>query len=189
MREYREILAGLLFTPTSLAEQGVATEVPEEGDTFLANAVAKARAYADMTGLLALADDSGLEVDALRGAPGVRSARFAGEGASDAERNAYLLRLLEGVPPDRRTARFVCVIAIAEPEGELQTVRGTVEGMIAPAPRGGGGFGYDPLFYLPWLGRTMAELSPAEKNRLSHRARAGAAARSVLAGLAVEGML
>ena len=186
LREYRQILAGLPFVLTSLDEQGLDFEVPEEGATFAANAIAKARAYAAASGLLTLADDSGLEVEALGGEPGVRSARYAGEGASDAERIALLLSRLTGVPPERRQARFVCVIAVAEPGGQVRTVTGHVSGVIAPRPKGSGGFGYDPVFYIPELGRTMAELSAAEKNRISHRARAGQAARDLLASSYAE---
>lgn len=171
---------------SSLSDRDIDIEVPEEGETFAENALAKARAYASASGLLTLADDSGLVVDALGGAPGVRSARFAGADASDEDRFNLLLEHLRDVPPERRRARFVCAIAIAEPTGEARVVEGRVEGYVAREPRGSHGFGYDPVFFLPELGRTMAELSPEEKNRISHRARAGQAARAVLAELAAE---
>lgn len=180
LREYRQILAGLPFALTSLDEQGIDVEVPETGETFAENAVLKAEAYARLSGLPTLADDSGLEVDALGGEPGVRSARHAGEGASDRDRIDLLLSRLRDVPWEKRTARFRCVIAIAMPEGQTRVVEGQVEGLIAFEPKGTGGFGYDPVFFLPDLGRSMAELAPEEKNRLSHRARAGEAARKVL---------
>jgi XTP/dITP diphosphohydrolase len=187
LREYREILAGLPITLTSLSEQGITVDVPEDGETFAENAAFKARAYARLSGLLALADDSGLVVDALDGAPGVRSARFAGENASDADRVKLLLDLLQAVPSGRRHARFVCAIAIADPIGEVRYAEGTGEGCIAVSPRGTYGFGYDPVFFLPDFGRTMAELEPAEKNRISHRAVAGQAARAVLSEMLTGG--
>lgn len=156
-------------------------QLPPEGEaSYAANALAKARAAARISGALALADDSGLEVDALAGAPGVGSARYGGPGASDADRCARLLGELRGVPLERRTARFRCVIALADPAGTEQVVEGVVEGLIAPAPRGQGGFGYDPVFLYPPLGQTFAELPPEVKNRVSHRARALALAREVL---------
>ena len=164
----------------SLLDHPEVPEVEETGSTFLENALLKARAVAAATGCLALADDSGLEVDALNGAPGVRSARFAGPGADDAERNRRLLQMLQGVPPERRTARYVAAIAIADPAGEARTTAATCEGAIAPSPRGEGGFGYDPIFLLPDRGLTMAEISPEEKNRISHRGRALQQARGIL---------
>ncbi|MHB1413813.1 MAG: XTP/dITP diphosphatase [Chloroflexota bacterium] len=180
IREYRAILAGIPFVLTSLYEERIDVDVEERGETFAENAVAKAQAYAKVSGLLTLADDSGLEVDALGGAPGVRSARYAGEGATDADRIALLLSQLRNVPLAQRTGRFRCVIAVAEPGGEVATVEGHVEGLIAEEPRGSQGFGYDPVFLLSELGRTMAELSPVEKNSLSHRAIAARAARGLL---------
>jgi XTP/dITP diphosphohydrolase len=155
----------------------------EDGATFQDNAVIKARAACRATGLHALADDSGLEVKALDGRPGVRSARFASERATDAENNAALLRELEDIPDDERIARFRCVLALASPwdRDKVETVEGSVEGLIARAPRGSGGFGYDPLFIVPSLGgRAMAELGEDEKNEVSHRARAAIAMRAVL---------
>jgi XTP/dITP diphosphohydrolase len=151
-------------------------DVIEDGDTFAANAIKKAREVGAATGLPALADDSGLEVDALGGAPGVWSARYAGPGADDAANNAKLLVALDGVPSERRTARFRSVLALADPHGPLGdrviTAEGTCEGVILDEPRGSGGFGYDPLFYVPVFGATFAELGVGTKNAGSHRARA-----------------
>lgn len=149
-----------------------APEAEETGDTFAANAALKARLAAEHTGEWALADDSGLEVDALEGAPGVRSARFSGPGATSASNNAKLLELLQGVPPEKRTARFRCAVAIASPAGTYWVDVGHCEGVIAEEPRGEGGFGYDPLFIVPEYGRTFAELPPGVKDEISHRARA-----------------
>lgn len=146
--------------------------VDETGATFLENACLKARALAEATGMPALADDSGLCVDALGGAPGVHSARWAGAEASEEDRNTRLLTALAAVPPEARTARFVCVVALAMPSGETHLAEGVCEGQILNVPRGADGFGYDPLFLLPELGCTMAELPPEQKNVLSHRARA-----------------
>ena len=157
--------------------------INEDGSTLEANAVAKAKAASSATGLIALADDSGLEVDALGGRPGVRSARFAHERATDAENNAALLRELEEIGDDDRRARFRCVLALVNPwtPDVIDTVEGSCEGLIARAPRGSGGFGYDPLFIVPELGgRAMAELAEAEKNAVSHRSRAARAMRRVL---------
>ena len=180
LREYEELLAGLPLELTSPAREGLSLEVAETGESFAENARLKAVAYARASGLLTLADDSGLEVDALSGRPGVHSARYAGEGADDEERYRLLLEEMRGVPWEKRTARFHCVIAIATPEGEVRTAEGTCEGIIAFEPRGEHGFGYDPVFYLPQHGRTMAELEPRAKNRISHRARAARKAREIL---------
>lgn len=178
--EYEELLADAEVELVSLADVGIAQTIPEEGETYAENALLKARGYAALSGLLTLADDSGIEVDALGGAPGVRTARYAGEDASDAERNALLLRAIAGVPEAQRTARFRCVIALAWPDGRTAVVEGVVEGRIATEPRGEHGFGYDPIFYVPEYGRTMAELPEQVKNRISHRARAAAAAARLL---------
>lgn len=145
---------------------------PETGKTMKENALLKARAAAGATGLPALADDSGLEVDFLGGAPGVYSARYSGEKATDEENWKKLLRELEGVPAERRAARFRCAIALVGFDAEEHLFEGVFEGLIAEAPRGTGGFGYDPVFFVPEAGRTAAELAPDEKNRISHRARA-----------------
>ncbi|MFO8031309.1 MAG: XTP/dITP diphosphatase [Desulfohalobiaceae bacterium] len=146
--------------------------IPEPGSTFQENALHKARLVAEKTGLLSLADDSGLEVDALQGAPGVYSARYSGPNAPDQKNNQKLLQELQSVPLQQRSARFVCVLAICAPGGEYSLSQGTWEGRITMQPRGDKGFGYDPLFEDPNLGKTAAELEPKEKNRLSHRAQA-----------------
>ncbi|MEX0832236.1 MAG: RdgB/HAM1 family non-canonical purine NTP pyrophosphatase [Nitriliruptoraceae bacterium] len=146
----------------------------EDGETFEANALIKARACANATGLVSIADDSGIEVDALGGAPGVRSARYAGEPSDDAANNAKLLRALEGVGDDERTARFVCAVAVAWPDGQQVLARGTMEGRVIGTPKGSQGFGYDPLFVADAAvdGRTNGELAPAEKDAISHRGKA-----------------
>jgi len=177
VREIKAILGGLFDEVVSLKEAGYTLEVEEDGDTFEQNAVKKARAAAALTGLPALADDSGLCVDALSGAPGVWSARYASENATDADNNAKLLGAMEGVAA--RGARFVSVVALATGD-TVMTARGEVRGEILRAPRGGSGFGYDPLFYSPELGQTFGEAPAEDKNRISHRARALAALREKL---------
>jgi XTP/dITP diphosphohydrolase len=179
--EYADLFDGLDLELVSLADLGIEDEVPEHGATFAENALVKARAYAALSGLATLADDSGLEVDVLGGAPGVYSARYGGEGASDEDRYRRLLAELEGIPEGQRTARFRCVIAVVWPNGRKRTISGTCEGRISLEPRGEHGFGYDPIFYVPEYARTMAELAPETKNRISHRARAALAARPLLA--------
>jgi XTP/dITP diphosphohydrolase len=164
----------------SLADYPQVPEVPETGDTFAENARAKAIAVARATGKWAIADDSGLEVDALGGRPGTRSRRFAGEQATDADRIARVLALMADVPDEQRTARFRCAIAIAEPSGTVHEVSGTCEGSIAREPRGSSGFGYDPVFVPAGETRTMAQMSLDEKNAISHRGRALRAAMEVL---------
>jgi XTP/dITP diphosphohydrolase len=180
LREYAHLLADLPVEWLTLDQAGITLEVEETGDSFLVNARLKATAYARASGLLSLADDSGLEVDALGGAPGVNSARYAGPGASDRERYELLLSKLKGVPRAQRLARFVCVVAIATPHGVIHTTRGEVRGRIIDQPRGEHGFGYDPVFWLEERGCTMAELPPDEKNQISHRARALRAMRTTL---------
>jgi XTP/dITP diphosphohydrolase len=175
--ELAELLKGTGLAVLGLDAFPGAPEVEETGETFEDNALLKARAIAAFTGITAVADDSGLVVDALSGAPGVRSARYAGEDATDAANNARLLRELSGVPPEKRTARFVCVMAAVSPRGEEIVVRGEWEGRVADKARGEGGFGYDPLFVDPVDGRHAAELPRDEKNRRSHR---GAAMRALL---------
>ena len=175
--ELAELLKGTGLAVLGLDAFPGAPEVEETGETFEDNALLKARAIAAFTGKTAVADDSGLAVDALSGAPGVRSARYAGEDATDAANNARLLRELSGVPPEKRTARFVCVMAAVSPSGEEVVVRGEWEGRVADQARGEGGFGYDPLFVDPVDGRHAAELPRDEKNRRSHR---GAAMRALL---------
>lgn len=180
VREYEALLKGLPLTLTYPAQEGIDIEVEETGRTFAENARLKAVAYARASGLLTLADDSGLEVDALGGEPGTRSARYAGQGASDEDRYRLLLSKLEGVPWEQRMARFRCVIAVATPQGEVHTAEGTCEGVIAFEPKGEHGFGYDPVFYVPEHGQTMAELEPEVKNRISHRARAAEGMQRIL---------
>jgi XTP/dITP diphosphohydrolase len=172
LRELRELLGPAVAELVSLDEFPGAVAPPETGTTLLENALAKAGAAMTLTGLPAIGDDTGLEVDALGGRPGIHAARFAGPGASYADNRRRLLEALVGVEPARRTARFRAVCAACFPGGPIVTAEGVLEGRITEQPRGSGGFGYDPLFELPDLGRTLAELTPAEKNRLSHRARA-----------------
>lgn len=180
VREYKNLLRGIPYDIVTLAEQGITTEVDETGESLEENAILKASTLAAESRLLSLADDSGLEVDALGGEPGVRSARYAGEGASDTDRVNYLLDKLKDVPEKERTARFRCVIAIAKPDNTVELCSGECRGIITTAPAGSQGFGYDPVFYVPELGKTMAELTPEQKNQISHRARAAAAARELL---------
>ena len=178
------LLSGAPCVPRLLADLAPDARLPDEtGQTYHDNARLKARAAGALTGMLALADDSGIEVDALGGAPGVHSARFGGPGLDDAGRTALLLERLRGVPPTARTARYRCVIALVWPDGRERTVEGTAEGVITLAPRGAGGFGYDPVFEDPALGRTFAELTPEEKAAVSHRGRAVRAAAALLRGL------
>lgn len=186
VREYKILLEGVPFELVTPADVGISTEVVEVGRTFEDNARLKATTLAAQSGLLSLADDSGLEVVALGGEPGTLSARYAGEGASDSDRVSYLLTKLEGVPGDKRAARFKCVIAIATPRGTVELCSGECDGFIALSPKGKRGFGYDPIFYLPELGKTMAELPLESKNKISHRGRAAARAREVLERLATN---
>lgn len=179
--ELRAILTGLDVELTSVDELAdPPPDPPEDAPTYTANAIFKARTYARATGLPTIADDSGLEVDALGGAPGVRSRRYFGEDVAPAPRNQMLLALLDGVTD--RTARFVAVIALAQPDGRVETFEGEVRGEIATAPRGEDGFGYDPVFVIANDGRTMAEVPRAEKNAISHRGLAGAKLRAALGG-------
>jgi XTP/dITP diphosphohydrolase len=180
LREYQHLLRGIPFEIVTPADQSIAAEVKEIGRSFEENATLKATTFAALSGLLSLADDSGLEVDALGGEPGPLSHRYAGDNATDADRVAYLLAKLKGVPENLRAAQFRCVIAIAEPHGRVELFSGICPGVIIKEPRGTNGFGYDPIFYLPELGKTMAELTLGEKNRISHRARAAAKARQFL---------
>ena len=169
-----------LLTPDQL---GINLQVEESGQTYMENAACKGRAFASASGLLTLADDSGLEVDALKGMPGVYSARFSPlPNATDADRRAYLLAQLAGMPRPW-TARFRCLVALVTPQGAVSFTEGVCPGEVIPQERGANGFGYDPIFLLPELGRTMAELSMDEKNLLSHRARAIRAARPILESL------
>jgi XTP/dITP diphosphohydrolase len=180
IREYRFLLDGLGYQITTLTEEGIAKIVTESGNNYEQNARLKAITYAKLSQLTALADDSGLEVDALNGEPGVKSSRFAGEAATDAEKVSLLLAKLNGVPWERRTACFKCVIAIASPEGHAELCYGECHGMIAFEAKGENGFGYDPIFFLPKIGKAMAELHLETKNQISHRARASQKARQVL---------
>lgn len=177
LKEIREALAGLPLKLISLKDCPGAPEVSEDGETFMENAVKKARAIAQYCGKRALADDSGLVADALNGAPGVRSARYAGENATDEMNNEKLLSALAGVPPDMRTASFICVVALATPGGELITAEGSCPGLILSAPRGQNGFGYDPIFLYPPLNQTFAEITRGQKLKVSHRGQALAALR------------
>jgi XTP/dITP diphosphohydrolase len=181
-RELCDLLAGVPYALQALADLPGASLPDESATSYRENALAKARAAARFTGQLALADDSGLEVDALGGAPGVLSARFGGPGLDDAGRVCHLLERLAGVEPARRTARFRCVIALVQPGGLEQLVEAAVDGVIAAAARGSGGFGYDPVFFYPPLGRTFGQLTNEEKSRVSHRGRALAEARRLLSG-------
>lgn len=182
VREMAAALQGLPLRILALTELGAWPEPVENGRTMAENARIKAAYYATCTGRACLADDSGLEVDALGGRPGVHSARFAGVHGDDAANNAKLLALLADVPDAARTARFRCCLVLQEPDGGAITAQGVCEGLILRAPRGTNGFGYDPLFYIPGLGRTMAELTTAEKNAISHRGRALANLRALLEG-------
>lgn len=168
----QRILGDAPFELVTLSEFPDIEEPEETGTTFLANALLKSRYYCQATGLPALADDSGLEVDAMDGRPGVYSARFAGGDTPHSVKMAKVLELLADVPEEKRTARFRCVAAITFPDGKELHADGSMEGVIAPAPSGSGGFGYDPIVYLPELGQTVAEISSAEKDRLSHRGKA-----------------
>ena len=180
VKEYQDLLAGLDVELCGLADLGITDEVEETSQTFGENARLKAAAYGRASGLLTLADDSGLEVEALGGAPGVYSARYAGKGATDADRYNKLLAALVGVPWEKRAARFRCVIALAWPDGRLETFDGQCEGVIAFEPKGTNGFGFDPVFYMPEHGCTIAELPEERKNQISHRARAIRAAIPIL---------
>lgn len=179
VREIAAILADLPVEVVSLAKYPDFPETPETGVSFAENAVQKARAAAQYTGELALADDSGLVVEALGGQPGIYSSRYAGDDASDEDRYQKVLSLMQDVPDEKRSARFVCAAAVAF-RHDVTVVHGACEGVITRSPRGTQGFGYDPIFFVPELGRTMAELPPDEKNRISHRARAVEKAKAVL---------
>jgi XTP/dITP diphosphohydrolase len=180
IEEYRILLDGLGYDITTLAEAGITAGVNESLNSYEQNARLKATAYAKLSGLLTLTDDSGLEVDALAGEPGVGSARYAGQAATDADRVSLLLARLVGVPWERRTAHFKCVIAVATPQGRVEICYGECHGMIALEPKGTNGFGYDPVFFLPDQGKTMAELPASIKNQISHRALACQKTRQAL---------
>mgnify|MGYP003373228844 FL=1 len=180
MKEIKMILGDLEIPVISMKEAGIAADIDENGTTFEENAVIKAKTICEMTGELVLADDSGLEIDALNKEPGVYSARYMGENTSYHIKNANLIQRLEEVPDEKRTARFVCAMAAAFPDGRTITTRGTIEGRIGDEERGENGFGYDPIFYLPEYGCSTAELSLEKKNELSHRGKALRAMRQKL---------
>ncbi|MCX6003955.1 MAG: XTP/dITP diphosphatase [Chloroflexi bacterium] len=187
LREYRNLLRGIPFELVIPAELGIKIVIEETGETYEENARIKAVTLAKESGLLSLADDSGLEVDALDGKPGVMSARYAGKNASDRERVNYLLSCLKDFPAEKCTAHFRCVIAIAKPDGYTEFCDGECYGIITPEPRGEHGFGYDPVFYFSEFGKTMAELPPDVKNQVSHRGRAAQKARLVLQKIVEKG--
>jgi XTP/dITP diphosphohydrolase len=172
IKEIMEILDGLPYEVISMEQVGISDDIEENGSTFEENALIKARALHKITGQMVMADDSGLEVDHLGGAPGIYSSRFAGEGATDEDKNKKLLSLLEGVPLEKRTARFVCVIAVIFPNGKHFTVRGTCEGFIGFKAEGSNGFGYDPLFFMSEYNMTTAQMSSEQKHKISHRGKA-----------------
>ena len=187
VHELAEILRGLKIEWILYSSFSGVAPLKEEGTSLWENAAAKAKIAAASTGFIALADDSGLEVDALGGAPGVHSSRFLGEGASDSDRIQEILRRLRTYPWHGRTARFRCVVAVARPEGEVAFAEGVCEGYIAWEPRGEAGFGYDPIFYIPEHQKTLAELGPTLKNRISHRAKALEGCREILRRLGDQG--
>ncbi len=180
VREYQSLLPNIDYEIVTMAEQGISIEVEEVGESLEENARLKATVIAEKSRLLTLADDSGLEVDALGGEPGRLSARYAGENATDTERVEYLLKRMNGVPWENRAARFRCVIALATPDGKVELCAGECPGFITFEPRGEHGFGYDPIFYLPELDKTMAELLLAQKNKISHRGQAARKAAQAL---------
>ena len=182
VREFRRLLTGVPFAVVTPADLGIALDVEEPGSTYAENAGIKARAFAAAGNCLALADDSGIEVDALDGRPGVYSARYGGPGLNDADRTNLLLRELEGTPGDKRGARYFATVAVATPDGEVKTFDGTQCGSIGREWRGTGGFGYDPVFIATVDGRTNGELSDAEKDAISHRGQAVRAAIAYLCG-------
>lgn len=185
-QELVALLRGLDITIRTLDDFPEAPDVVEDGDTCEANAMKKAVEMAQYTGLTAVADDTGLEVDALGGRPGVFAARYAGQQATYEDNCRKLLLELQGIPADRRTGRFVTVAAIATPQGKRLSAKGLLEGVIAEQPAGSHGFGYDPVFWLPEYGQTLAQLAPEVKNRISHRARAFTQARTLLQQLIAE---
>ena len=183
VREISDFLAPHGFEVVSINDFPDIEEIEENGETFRENAIFKATRAYELTGIMSLADDSGLEVDHLDGAPGIHSARFAGEEKDDRANIVKLLDLLAGVPVERRTARFRCLMAIADTDGWVYIAEGACDGVIAGEPRGEGGFGYDPVFYLPEYGKTFAELDPEIKNKISHRAQALAGILDILSEL------
>jgi len=188
LAEIRDIFKLNGWRISGLDEFPAVGKIPEEGKTFEENAISKARAVASITRLTAIGDDSGIEVDALGGEPGVYSARFAGEGASDADNNKKLLEVMKGVPVSNRGAKFVCVIAAVTSDGTEKVVRGECKGVILEEPRGARGFGYDPLFFYPPMAKTYSEMTPEEKNSISHRFRALIKLKGILPGLLDAGV-
>lgn len=182
MAEIRQILKDFPVEIASIKEAGIHVDIVEDGTTFEENSIIKAKTIMELTGCLTLADDSGLEVDYLDKAPGIYSARYMGEDTPYTVKNNHIIGLLEGVPDEKRTARFVCAVAAAFPDGTIITRRGTIEGIIAHEISGARGFGYDPIFYVPSYGCTTAEMAPEEKNKISHRGKALQAIKEVLAG-------
>lgn len=180
MREIKAILGDIGEEILSMKEAGIDIDIVEDGNTFEENAIIKAKAIMEATGQIVLADDSGLEVDALNKEPGIYSARYLGEDTSYEIKNKTIIDRLEGVEGDARSARFVCVIAAAFPDGEVVTTRGTIEGVIAEAPAGDNGFGYDPIVYVPEYGMTTGQMSPEVKNSISHRGKALMAMKKIL---------
>lgn len=180
MKEIRMILADCGYEILSMKQAGIDIDIVEDGTTFEENAIIKATAISKLAGCVVLADDSGLEVDAMDKAPGVYSARFMGEDTSYDIKNKAIIDKLEGLSGEDRSARFVCAIAAAFPDGRVEVKRGTIEGQIAYEPAGENGFGYDPIFYVPEFGKTTAELSPEEKNMVSHRGKALTMIKEVL---------
>ena len=180
MKEIREILKGLNVEILSMKEAGIDADIVEDGKTFEENALIKARTIRELTGCLVLADDSGLEVDALNKEPGIYSARYMGEDTSYDLKNANIIERLSGLSGEERSARFVCVIAAVSPDGSEETCQGTIEGQIAYAPAGENGFGYDPIFYVPEYDCTTAQLTPEQKNEISHRGKALKAMKEVI---------
>ena len=189
MKEIREILGDLDYEILSMKEAGVNVDIIEDGTTFEENAIIKAKTVMEATGSIVLADDSGLEIDYLDKAPGIYSARFAGEDTSYDIKNRILLYRLEGVPDEERRARFVCAVAAVFPDGTVKVVRETIEGQIAHEIVGENGFGYDPIFYVPEYGCTTAEMTPELKNELSHRGKALRAMKKILEEKFREGEL
>jgi XTP/dITP diphosphohydrolase len=185
-RELRALLDGIPCRVLDLTDFPSLALPAEGAESYAENALLKARAVAAVTGMLALADDSGIEVDALGGRPGVLSARYGGKGLSDEDRCVVMLRELLDVPPEQRTARYRCVVALCAPDGREVTTEGVVEGIVLDGPRGSGGFGYDPLFYYPVFGATFAEVTPEAKHAVSHRGQAMAQARRILLAWAAD---
>lgn len=180
VREIKAILGDIGEDILSLKEAGITADIVEDVTTFEENAIIKAKAIMELTGQIVLADDSGLEVDAMNKEPGIYSARFMGEDTPYEEKNRAIIERLEGVEGDARSARFVCVIAAAFPDGEVITTRGTIEGVIAKEPAGTNGFGYDPIVYVPEYGMTTGQMEPEQKNAISHRGKALMAMKKIL---------